>query len=429
MTPQKTSKKHTAHLQVVRRQERIIWITAIIVAVVVIGIVAYGILSETVFLTYRAVARVNGDSIRVGDFQKQVKLQRLQLVNQFNQYYQFAQMFGASDPFSDPNFGGTLQQIYQQLNTPTSIGQTVLDYMIEDTLIRQEAARRGITVSDEELDKAMQEGLGYYANGTPTPTLTATPFATSTLNPTALAIVTITPTATPVTPTATATLEPDVTPTETPTLAPTATTGPTSTPQPTPTPYTLEGYQAAFEEQYTFLNEQTSMTREDYRKFYEGFLLRDKLLEDVTKDLPSSQEKVWARHILVSDDTLAASIVQKLRAGEDFAKLAADFSIDTSNKDRGGDLGWFGKGAMVAPFEEAAFSLPIGQISDPVQTDYGWHIIQVIDRQVVPMSEDELAQYKQTFFSNFLKELREKADITTNDEFWKKIVPTEPALQ
>lgn len=155
--PKKTSKKHTAHLQVVRRQERIIWISAIVLAVVVVGLVVYGILADTVLVPYRAVAKVNGDSIRAGDFQKQVKLQRLQLVNQFSQYYQFAQMFGAADPFNDPNFGQTLQQIYQQLNTPTSVGQTVVDYMIEDALIRQEAARRGITVSADEIEKAMQE--------------------------------------------------------------------------------------------------------------------------------------------------------------------------------------------------------------------------------------------------------------------------------
>ncbi len=429
MTPQKNNKKHTAHLQVVHQQERAIWITAIVVAVVVIGLVAYGILAETVFLPYRAVANVNGDSINAGDFQKQVKLQRVQLIDQFNQYYQFAQMFGATDPLSDPNFGQTLQQLYQQLNTPSAVGQTVLDYMIDDKLVRQEAARRGITVSAEEIDKAMEEGLGYYANGTPTPAPTAAAIATSTLNPTALAIVTITPTGTPVTPAPTATPDPNVAPSETPTQFPTATVGPTSMPLPTATPYTLEGYQTAFDEQFTFLNEQTGMSLEDYRKFYEGFLLRDKLLADVTKDLASSQEKAWARHILVSDSAVAVSLVEKLRAGDDFAKLAAEFSLDTSNKDQGGDLGWFGKGVMVAPFEDAVFSLPVGQISDPVQTDFGWHIVQVIAREVTPLSSDEFEQYKQTFFSDFLKELRNSSEITTNDEFWQEIVPTEPMLQ
>jgi parvulin-like peptidyl-prolyl isomerase len=428
-TTQKNLKKHTAHLQVVRRQERAIWISAIVIAVAVIGIVAYGILGETVLLPYRNVATVNGDAIKAGDFQKQVKMQRLQLISQFNRYYQFAQMFGVADPFNDPNFGQTLQQIYQQLSTPETIGQSVLDSMVEDKLVRQEAAQRGITVSAEEIDIAMQEGLGYYANGTPTPAPTAAEFLTPTLNPTALAIVTITPTATPVTPTATATLEPNVTPTETPTQAPTATSGPTSMPEPTATPYTLEGYNTAFDEQMTYITEQTGMAREDYRKFFEAFLLREKLLDDVTKDLPSSDEKAWARHILVADEALAKLISERARAGEDFAKLAAEFSSDTSNKDLGGDLGWFGKGMMVAPFEEAVFSLPIGQISDPVQTDFGWHIIQVISREVQPLSEDEISQNKQRAFSEFITALREAAKITTNDEFWKKIVPTTPALQ
>lgn len=429
MTPQKTNKKHTAHLQVVRRQERAIWITAIVIAVLVIGIVAYGILSETVFLPYRAVATVNGDSIRAGDFQKQVKLQRLQLVNQFNQYYQFSQMFGSTDPMSDPNFGQTLQQIYQQLNTPTVVGQNVLDYLIEDKLIRQEAARLGITVSAADVEQAMQEGLGYYANGTPTPAPTATAFLTPTLNPTALSIVTITPTSTPVTPAPTATPDPNITPTETPSPFPTATTGPTATPLPTATPYTLEGYNTLFDEQIKFLTEKTGMTREDYRKFYEGIVLREKLLEAVTKDLSASAEKVWARHILVSDETLAKAVSEKLKAGADFGQMAAEFSLDTSNKDRGGDLGWFGKGMMVAPFEEAVFSLSPGQISEPVQTEYGWHIIQLVAREMTPLGVDEFEQYKQRFFTDFLKELRGKAEITTNDAFWKEIVPTEPALQ
>ncbi|PWH17582.1 MAG: hypothetical protein DDG60_01810 [Anaerolineae bacterium] len=371
MTPQKQSKKHIAHLQVVRQQERIIWISAIVVAVVVIGIVTTAILADTVFLPYRAVATVNGETIRAGDFQKQVKLQRFQLINQFNQYYQFAQMFGATDPMSDPNFGMALQQIYQQLNMPATVGQTVLDYMIELTLVRQEAARRGLSVSPEELEKALQEGFGYYPNGTPTALPTPTAFATPTLNPTALALVTITPTATPITPTATATPDPNQTPTATPTAFPTATAGPSPTPFPTATPMTLEGYQSAFDERLKIISEQAGMSREEYLKFYEGFLLRDKLFADVTKDLQPVQEKVWARHILVADAALATTIAEKLRAGEDFAKLAAEFSTDPSSKDQGGMLDWFSKGKMVAPFEEAAFSLPIGQISDPVQTEYG----------------------------------------------------------
>jgi parvulin-like peptidyl-prolyl isomerase len=423
------NKRHTAHLEVVRRQERAVLISAIVIAVAVIVIVAYGLLSGTVFLQYRAVAKVNGDTIRVGEFQKMAKMQRLQLISRFSQYYQFAQMFGSSDPLNDPNFGAALSQIQQQLNSPATLGQQVIDSLIEDRLIRQESKRRGITVSAEEIDKGMQEGLGYYANGTPTPAPTATEFSLPAANPTSLAIVTITPTATAIVPTATATLDPNITPTATATLEPTATAGPTALPQPSPTPYTLEGYTAAFDKSFENIAKQTGMTLDDYRLLYESILLREKLLAEITKDLQPAEEQVWARHILVADATLAKSISDKLKAGEDFAKLAAEFSLDTSNKDKGGDLGWFSKGMMVAPFETAAFALQPGQISEPVQTDFGWHIIQVIGHEDRPLTADAFTQYKQKEFSAFLKKLREEGQVTTYDDVWNSLVPTTPALK
>ena len=91
-------------------------------------------------------------------------------------------------------------------------------------------------------------------------------------------------------------------------------------------------------------------------------------------------KKVQARHILVGNKELAEEIKKKIDDGEEFSKLAEEFS-ECPSKKRGGDLGWFGKGAMVRPFEVAAFSADEGEIVGPVKTEFGYHVIYVYEVQ------------------------------------------------
>jgi parvulin-like peptidyl-prolyl isomerase len=151
------------------------------------------------------------------------------------------------------------------------------------------------------------------------------------------------------------------------------------------------------------------------------------VFERITADVVAEEDQVWARHILVDTEETAKQVLQKLNAGEDWTTLAAEYSTDTSNKDRGGDLGWFSKGTMVAPFEEVAFNLGIGEISDPVQTDFGWHIIQVLGHEIRPVSLSRLDQIKQQRFSDWLTEQRDASNIVTRDN-WQDDVPTSPTI-
>jgi len=113
-----------------------------------------------------------------------------------------------------------------------------------------------------------------------------------------------------------------------------------------------------------------SPTEEELYGYYEANIAR--------YDVP---EEIRASHILLADEDTAQDVYAQLMAGGDFAELAREYSEDRSNSEEGGDLGWFGRGQMVEAFEDAAFALEIGEISEPVPTQFGYHIIQLVDRQ------------------------------------------------
>lgn len=104
------------------------------------------------------------------------------------------------------------------------------------------------------------------------------------------------------------------------------------------------------------------------------------------KDVKEYYEKEYkpeikARHILVADEAAAKEVKAKLDAGGKFEDLAKEYSTDTGTAKKGGDLGWFGTGEMVPEFEEAAYALKKNEISEPIQSQYGYHIIQLLDKK------------------------------------------------
>ncbi len=123
-----------------------------------------------------------------------------------------------------------------------------------------------------------------------------------------------------------------------------------------------------------------------------------------------------AAHILVETEEEIAAVVARLEAGEDFADVAREVSRDGSAA-QGGDLGWFGAGVMIAPFEQAVMALEPGQVSGPVQTRFGWHVVRLIDSRVasVPpleeVREQLLSELQQEAAQAVMAELRAGTDV------------------
>ncbi|RCW47851.1 peptidylprolyl isomerase [Paenibacillus prosopidis] len=159
------------------------------------------------------------------------------------------------------------------------------------------------------------------------------------------------------------------------------------------------------------LEPQTDVTDAEIQKFY-----------DENKASLGTPEQVQASHILVATKEEADAILAELKQGADFATLAKEKSTDPGSKDNGGDLGFFGKGAMVPEFEEAAFALKVNELSGVVQTEHGFHIIKKTAEKaaVVPTFEEKKEEIRKQLVATEANELseawmakiREKAKIT-----------------
>lgn len=177
---------------------------------------------------------------------------------------------------------------------------------------------------------------------------------------------------------------------------------------------TIDDLQDYFKDQIAisdFLNETMLATLEvsdeDIENYYQGNI-----------DSFTAQEgQIRARHILVETEAEAKDILQRLKGGADFATLAKEKSLDTASGARGGELGFFSKDMMVAEFANASFKLKVEQISNPVKTEFGWHVIQrQSDKMTLEEIQDalklQLTQEKQrAALQTYVEQLKAKAKI------------------
>ena len=449
------TKKHLAREQREKKQIKILIVIAVVVAVFILGFILYGVISQMVIRPKQTIAEVNDTVITVHDLDSRVEYTRVQMLTQAYNYYEMYQVYSMYSADYGEAYLTYAQNYVSQLIQPISLGSDVLDEMINEIIIREEAAARGITVSDEEVEEAIRNAFGFYPEGTYTPTVTATILSTPTYSQTELSLVTLTstPSAT-LTPTETPSVT--ATPTEdpadaeaetsaeqseaeedssedagsseetpTPELSSTITTTPTVTS--TPTTYTTEIYAEDIEEFDDYYGDY-NFSIEEYRYIFETQLLKDQMIELITQDLIPIQEEVWARHILVETEEEAEDIYNQLEDGADFHELAAEFSTDSSNSEAGGDLGWFDDETMVTEFTEAVFSLEIGEISEPVATSYGYHIIQVLGKREAQTPVDDFEEDKEEAFAEWLSEVRSTEYEVTLYDNWEDYVSDYPEV-
>ena len=412
------SKKHLARLERERRQTMAISFAAIGVIAVVVVLLVYGILNQVYLIGVNPAVTVNGEKVSMREFQSRIKVQRQQMVGTYMQYYTFAVSYGL-DPTTDQTVSPALTQIQQQLDASNNsvLGGQVMDTIINELLIRQYAQKNGIVVTAADVQNKLQDAYSYFPNGTLTPTITLTPVLYSTLSSRQLNLVTATPTSTPT-----------ITPTAGPTLTPVPTTA--STPLPTETPISQKSFNQQFQDSVKFYGK-FGVSEAQFRQiFVENNLYEERVKPLVTADVPHATEQVWVHSILVADEATAQEVYAQLMAGGDFATLATKYSLDTSasSTSTSYDLGWVGRGKLPAEVEKVAFSMKVGEISQPIQSTDGLHIIQLVGHEVRPLNETDYQAAVTTAFNDWLKAQRDASTVVIADN-WINYVPDVPTIQ
>lgn len=363
------SKRQLSKKEREERQKRLVIVFAAVTVAAVLLVLAFGFYQEYIAKPSAPVATVNGKPISTRDYQAMVRYRRFE---QASMIARLQNQLSLLDPTAEDQqflveyFQSQIQQLQENAS---SLPIDALDEMIDDELIRQEASARNITVTADELQEDIEQQFGYIRNP---PTPTPTPITT--------------------------TLETDVTPT------------------PTEAPMTLEEFQQNYNQYVVAVRQNANLSETAFRRLFESSLYSAKLQEALAEEVPLTAEQVHARHILVATEEEANDVLARLEGGEDFAALAEELSEDTGSAEEGGDLGWFPRGLMVTEFEEAAFALEPGQTSDPVQTAYGYHIINVIERDANRLLDESiLEQKKASALQDWLAEQRQSEAV---ESYW-----------
>jgi len=387
------TKKQRTRAEREARLNRWIIAGAVAVGVLVMGILLYGYLAENVFKGRAPVATVNGVPITTADFQARVRHYRIVLQEQRN-YYTAQRM--ELDP-TDPSASFLLEYLNSQIRQLDSmlsetyammLGKEVLDRMVQEEIIRQEAARRGIAVSQEEIDRAIEEQFGYDRDA-------------------AMAAL--------------------LTPTVVPTAPVTAETALTATATPMPTPVPKEEFDRRYQEYVKTYLKPSGLSEARFRAMVEASLLYDKLQQAMAAELPQTMEQVQIRYFSFSTQEEAGQVAERLGKGEKWEDIAAEIKADEESAAYASDPEWVTKGFLAEQFgEEAASTVwetPAQQYTAPLAgTDGRWYIVQVMGREVRELESWLRSYEEQRVFQEWLQ--AQMATVQYSED-WASKVPTQ----
>ncbi|NJO85133.1 MAG: hypothetical protein HC828_21915 [Blastochloris sp.] len=397
--------------------QRYVVIGTIAVAAVAAVILIISVAVDQLVVPGQVVATVNGSNITVADFEQRVRLERALMNEELNQEIARlqAQGFDRDTIIQQISFVPPYSDYLTEMQISNDLGIRVLNDMIDDQVMRAQAAELGITVTDEDTQRQIQQQFGYDpsvfaadATQTPEPSSTPTPFVSPTPSNT-----------------------PQPTPTAEFTATPSATPEPSQTPSPTPD---------ATQRATTFTTESTSFLGNvrgsagvgdaQINAYFETQALREALANEVLGLDAASRTGTFynVRHILVGTQQEAQNLLDALNAGESFAALAAQNGTDGTAQ-QGGDLGWILPSGVVVEFAEAMRTAEVGALVGPVQTEFGYHVLQVLGTEQREMTEEEFQRERDAQLDEYIETLRD-ADETDVQIFdtWTDNVPAEPAF-
>ena len=355
------------------------------VAVMLFGLLGYGIVEKYWIIPQKTVATVGEHEISLELLQQHTRYRRSQMLNQYISYLDVLQYAGEQrNQVQD-----LLDQIDTELKNPVLLTRSIMDELINMHLILDESRTRNMVLTEDEIETAIKMFFGYGSGAT------------------------------------------DLSSSSTETDDIISATQSANIQSPTATPYTMDAYRENYKNYMDEIEVDTGMSENTFRSLFASKLRTEKLRGVIGQEQDyQEEEQVHVKHILLSLDNLdaASRVLARALEGEDFDELAMQFSDDESNANIGGDLGWIARGQMVNSFEQVIFEAEKGVVGELVATQFGLHIVKIVERQVRSLPSSIVEQRRILAFNEWLLGMRSTTNIDVLD-WWEPYAPTNPTLQ